>query len=144
VMQPGLDLEVSKITARIMKTEYGVDSVVAVPADGAELLGILNDGAKFVIGMRLHMLIYAIDALVPLIGLSLDPKIDSIMKRAEQKYLFRVPDVTEPALSGAIDEIMENYDLIVDSVKNASRNFRNLAKSDIDTAIGMLKEPENG
>ncbi len=140
VMQPGLDLEVSKITARIMKEEYGTDSIVAVPADGAELLGILNEGAKFVIGMRLHMLIYAIDALVPLIGLSLDPKIDSIMKRAEQKYLFRVPDVTDRSLSLAIDEIMENYEETRAVVKNASRSFRDLAKSDIDTVISMLKE----
>ncbi|MBQ1503259.1 MAG: polysaccharide pyruvyl transferase CsaB [Clostridia bacterium] len=144
VMQPGLDLEVSKITAGIMKEEYGVDSVVAVPADGAELLGILNGGAKFVVGMRLHMLIYAIDALVPLVGLSLDPKIDSIMKRAEQKYLFRVPDVTGQSLLGAIDKIMENYDETREVVKNASKNFKDLAKSDIDAVISALKEPENG
>ena len=143
-MQPGLDLEVSKITAKIMKEEYGVDSVVAVPADGAELLGILNGGAKFVVGMRLHMLIYAIDALVPLIGLSLDPKIDSIMKRAEQKYLFRVPDVTDRSLLGAIDDIMGNYDETRDVVKNASKNFKDLAKSDIDAVISMLEESKNG
>ncbi len=139
VMQPGLDLEVSRLAAERMKNDYGTDSVVAVPSDGAELLGILNEGAKFVIGMRLHMLIYAIDALVPLIGLSLDPKIDAIMKMAEQKYLFRIPDVTGESLGDAIDGIMGDYEETKRIVRNASANFKDLARSDIDGIIGMLR-----
>ena len=103
----------------------------------------LEEYLKDLMGARtpLALGLYEEDALI---GLSLDPKIDSIMKRAEQKYLFRVPDVTGQSLLGAIDEIMENYDGTREVVKNASKNFKDLAKSDIDAVISMLHEPKNG
>lgn len=144
-MQPNLDLDVSELACDMLRTGYGVEGTVACPADGAELLGILSGdrgrtGARFVIGMRLHLLIYAIDALVPQIGLSLDPKIDAIMRRVYQSHLFRLPDVTEADLTSSMDEIFENYEETKTAVKNASADFKDLAKSDIDEIIKMLGE----
>ena len=145
VMQPNLDLDVSETACRMLSGEYGIESTVVCPADGAELLGILSGeregkGAKFVIGMRLHLLIYAIDALVPQIGLSLDPKIDAIMRRVYQSHLFRLPDVTAADLTSSIDSIFDNYEETKTAVKNASADFKDLAQSDIDEIIRMLGE----
>ncbi len=145
VMQPNLDLDVSNAACRILSDEYGIEGTVVCPSDGAELLGILSGGngipgAKFVIGMRLHLLIYAIDALVPQIGLSLDPKIDSIMRRVYQSHIFRLPDVTKEELIASVNEIFVNYEETKTAVKNASADFKDLAKSDIDEIIKMLGE----
>ena len=90
--------------------------------------------------MRLHLLIYAIDALVPQIGLSLDPKIDAIMRRVYQSHLFRLPDVTAADLTSSIDSIFDNYEETKTAVKNASADFKDLAQSDIDEIIRMLGE----
>lgn len=53
-----------------------------------------------VIGMRLHSLIYAANRLVPMIGISYDPKVDQFLNRLGQKPVTG----TEPFQSEAVAE----------------------------------------
>ena len=143
IMQPNLDMELSQTAADMLKQKFNIDSLLINPENGAELVGIFGEdgaGVKFVMGMRLHILIYAIAASVPQIGLSLDPKIDAIMNSIDESYLFRIPDVSKADIMSSVDEIMENREHIKESVLDASARFKSLAESDVLRVIDLLKE----
>lgn len=48
----------------------------------------------FIIGMRLHSLIMAAATLVPMLGLSYDPKVDAFLKEAKVPYCLDVNEIT--------------------------------------------------
>lgn len=60
------------------------------------------------VGIRLHALIFGVVAGVPLIGISYDPKIDSFLKRIDQKPLATVETLTTEPLYTEIREKLSN------------------------------------
>jgi hypothetical protein len=62
------------------------------------------------------------------------------MRRVYQSHIFRLPDVTKEELIASVNEIFVNYEETKTAVKNASADFKDLAKSDIDEIIKMLGE----
>lgn len=73
----------------------------------AEIVGLLGQ-MQFVIGMRLHILIYAYNAGVPMVGLSYDPKIGAFLDYAGLPGAF-------PCLSFDREKLFE---LVADFLKN--------------------------
>ena len=142
-MQPGLDLELSQLASSELKEKFGVDSVVVSPSGGRELLSILRGtdelrGAEFVCAMRLHILIYACSAAVPVIGLSLDPKIDAFMGALIYSGLIPVPSLTEEELTRMMDKMIDNYEIHAAELEAESCRFKALAESEIDEVYSLL------
>ncbi len=65
--------------------QCGVTSVTYKPRLASELMGVLR-GAEFSIAMRLHTIIFASSVGCPVIGISYDPKVDSMMTELGQEY----------------------------------------------------------
>ncbi len=104
-----------------------------------ELCGIM-DGMEFVIGMRLHVLIYAANRCVPAVGLCYDPKIRTLMNYIGQKSIV---DVTDSDIQRKIieyaDEIINNRGEICTLLSDKTKLLREAAESDIMNAVKIVK-----
>lgn len=105
----------------------------------SELLGLLNR-AEFVIGTRLHMLIFAASAGVPMLGISYDPKINGFMNYICEGE--RILDIREPKageLAEAIDRLVEDSEMVRGRLSDVSEKMKRLAKEDCDAVPMLLK-----
>lgn len=105
---------------------------VVSPTDASILIGIQKN-AEFAIGMRLHFLLAAISAGIPVAALSYDPKVDNVLGYAANVKAFDAFDFNCEELSSYI-ESASGYDA-------RSEDMRRLALHDIET-IGRLLEGE--
>ncbi len=105
----------------------------------SELLGLLKR-AEFVIGTRLHMLIFAASAGVPMLGISYDPKINGFMNYIGEGG--RILDIREPKegeLEGAIDRLMDDSAVMRRRLSEVSKEMKKLATHDCDAVPMIMK-----
>ena len=143
-MQPALDYEISSIASERLRAELGVDSLMISPENGRELLSILSGcdgirGAAFVCSMRLHILIYACRAALPIVGLSLDPKIDAFTASLKYSGLVGIEGLAEDDLKRSMSFAAEYTDEMKEELAEASRNFRLEAERDVEAVFGLLR-----
>ncbi len=60
-------------------------------------------GAQAVVGMRLHLLIYAASCAVPVVGISYDPKVDALFRELESDRLIYASNVDSDRLCAMFD-----------------------------------------
>ncbi len=101
---------------------------VVSPTDAGILLG-LQKNAEFALGMRLHFLLAAVAAGIPVTALSYDPKIDNVLGYSANIKAFDAFDFDADMLSAAL-EIPAGYSLKKEALCS-------LALRDIE-AIGEL------
>lgn len=135
VMQPSRDMKISKECAS--KIESGA-YVVETSLSPAQILGIVKM-AKFVIGMRLHTLIYGASCGTPVIGISYDPKINAVMDYIGQNRRVLAENLNSDDICGYIDEIMENHKNISDELLKKANEFSAKASENIRFAIDFIK-----
>ncbi|NLK01251.1 MAG: polysaccharide pyruvyl transferase CsaB, partial [Clostridia bacterium] len=83
------DLKISENIAGMMENEsYILDREIDLPL----LLGVMSN-LEFLMGMRLHSLVFAAVSGTPSIGISYDPKIDSFVEQIGQFNGGRVEDL---------------------------------------------------
>lgn len=135
-MQPKRDYEITKKCASLMKNKSVIIGDVLAPD---MVLGLIGH-SEFVIGMRLHTLIYAAKCKTPVIGISYDPKIDSIMEYMNQKYNASVDNVTKELICRYIDDITDNADEISSSLAEVSEKSAKLALENAKLAIELIEK----
>lgn len=136
LMQPTRDAEISKKCASVIGDNVYVINRSLTPP---QLLGIVNE-ADFVVGMRLHTLIYAIRCLTAIIGISYDPKIDAVMDFAGQCRRIPIEDIKADELCRYIDEVMSNKDSIVSELCNVSESSAVSAIHNAELAIELINK----
>lgn len=105
----------------------------------SELLGLLKR-AEFVIGTRLHMLIFAASAGVPMLGISYDPKINGFMNYIGEGE--RILDIRKPRageLEAAIDSLIADSASMRGRLSAVSEKMKRLAEEDCDSVPLLLK-----
>lgn len=85
-----MQAELDEPICRRLHTRAPEGSLLLVTPSAAELCGLLTR-VSFVVGMRLHMLIYATHMHIPAIGISYDPKVDAFLGYAGQPAAIK-PD----------------------------------------------------
>lgn len=102
-----------------------------------EVVSLLSS-AEFVIGMRLHSLIYTFSAGRPLIGLSYDPKIDALLASLDYPYRLAVSEFESETLVDYADEVMRNREKLAADVSSALTDLRRRAVQNASLAIGLM------
>ncbi|MBR5155719.1 MAG: polysaccharide pyruvyl transferase CsaB [Clostridia bacterium] len=103
------------------------------------MMGIIGR-AEFVLGMRLHTLIYAVKMGVPGIAIDYDPKVAAVMEAIDFQYSETVDKIDVEKLCSYVDEIIENRQDLCEVIREKSENFRALAKKNTEMAIQLLRK----
>ncbi len=128
----------SEISERIAKK---IGSYCAISPKGLSprtMIGLIGR-SEFVLGMRLHTLIYAAKNAVPSIALDYDPKVSAVMESIDQSSLMKVSELDVEKLCRYADNIFENYDEIQSNLKEKSERYKTLADKNIEMALDLLK-----
>ncbi len=135
VMQPVNDTKISQNAKNAIENSY----IISDNLSPSQMLGVVNN-AEFVLGMRLHTLIYAAKCATPLIGIVYDPKIRGVMDYMGQNLQIGVECLNPETVCRYIDEIMENSEQISLSLRELSETSSERATENARLAIQLLAD----
>lgn len=134
-MQESRDLPIAQKTLSYMKETGYLLKNSPTPS---QLLGVVG-GAEFILGMRLHTLIYAARMGTPVIGLTYDPKVEATMRYIGQEFTESAKRVNPLTLQRYIDEIMKNHDRLCEELKAAGAQSGAKAAENTELALALLE-----
>lgn len=106
-------------------------------ANIGDMLGYFKN-SSFVLGMRLHALIYSLSMGVPVIPLSYDPKIDAIIKEWGCKD-FSAQNFDRKEVLLQIDELVSDREGLSQKIAATTKNIKEKTVLDAKTATELLK-----
>lgn len=109
------------------------------PDTAADLIG-LSAGAQFVVGMRLHSLIYAVAAGTPILGISYDPKIDAFCRIVHQTTCVSADHISQEALRTHAAQLCSANDVIRRTMRETAHIMRERCREDATAAIQLLQK----
>gem|GEM_PF-3630035 len=138
VLQPLLDDAVSKKLSELT----GAPMISGLCA--SELTGLMTH-MEFAVSMRLHLLIYAADAGIPIMALSHDPKLDALCETLKvENCLVKMGEgenaLTTDRLLKVMSRLTEENDEFREVIKARVNELRQLAVSDAEYAMSLLRE----
>ncbi len=131
---PSRDTEITEALA----TKCGYGKVVN-GLTAAELCALMGD-AEFVIGTRLHTLIFAASVGIPMLGISYDPKIDAFLDYiGESKRTLDIRTVSEGQLFDAAVSLIADAPTIKEKLVSVSAELKKKAVLDRISASELAK-----
>ncbi|MFW5855741.1 MAG: polysaccharide pyruvyl transferase CsaB [Bacillota bacterium] len=94
----------------------------------------------FFLGVRLHSLIFSAVNAVPFVGISYDPKVDSLLSELELESGLSTESCPLTLLQDNIDYFWHNRDLIKDKLIKKGREYRDKARKNAEMALNLLEE----
>lgn len=135
------DRSVSKGIARRMESDNRVH-VLSDKYQPEMILGFVEQ-MDFVLGMRLHSVIMAATAEVPVLGIPYHPKVRSTLHRLgyEERHFVKSPSgATEEALSNAYTSIKTESEVRENSVES-SRQLKQQARQQVTALEQVVERP---
>ncbi|MBR5152441.1 MAG: polysaccharide pyruvyl transferase CsaB [Clostridia bacterium] len=111
-------------------------------ASPSQLMGIVG-GAELILGMRLHILIYAAKMGTPVIGLTYDPKVESIMQYIGQTLIEPVAHINPLTLCRKVDTVMSTKETIEQELETVAQGAREKALTNTKLALELLDSTES-
>ncbi len=130
--EPKRDLAAAQSVCENLTCPY---YILPTPERGDLIVGLMRR-ASAMAAMRLHALIFAAGQGVPLVGVVYDPKVSSFLDDLGQPRYAPLRDVTEPLLTGMIEDALAGGQ----SAADASARLRALARENCDAARELLEE----
>lgn len=129
------DSKFSKYVAQKMHSEYTIIDTSAMSFDD-----IMNEMSKtdFILGMRLHSLIFAAICEIPFSGISYDPKIDSFLSRVSKTPVLDVEKITSNNEESAFEKVKQEFEDLEFTKKLST--FEKLAYSNIEYLKDMISK----
>ena len=133
----------SNITQEIQKKMKAESGAFNTECNISELLNFIS-GAKALLGMRLHSLIYASICRVPLIGLVYDPKVKGFMEYIGQDSYADCDKISADELKKLCDKCLENSDKTKKQLEENYQIMREQAIENAVMAVNLLKGQPKG
>ena len=127
------DVEFSK------KLAEATGSVCIEKKLSAEMCIGLAKYSEFVVGMRLHMLIYAFVAEVPALGISYDPKVEGVMKYFGEDTYIGVLEFTERNFLSKSQRIINGREEYISAISHRLKELQEKNKTNINYVIELLE-----
>ena len=133
-MQQSRDTETAQNTLSAMKeTGYLLKDRVTP----SQLMGIVG-GAELILGMRLHILIYAAKMGTPVIGLTYDPKVEATMHYIGQEFIQPVESINPLTLCRYVDSIMASHQKLTQELQTVGEDSRQKALKNTKLLLELL------
>ncbi|KKM09880.1 hypothetical protein SY88_17020 [Clostridiales bacterium PH28_bin88] len=134
-MQFPADIVASREVARQMQEK---SYVLKENCSVSNLMGLIGN-LDLVIGMRLHALIMAGVARVPMVGICYDPKVTSFLKQVEQPSAGKVETLTYEEVRDAVQGVLAQGDEVRQQLAERVAEMREEARESARLALGLLK-----
>ena len=135
LMQPERDRAASqKVLDRMTSPGILLDQ----PLIPTELMGVIAQG-KLCLAMRLHTLIFAARAAVPVAGLVYDPKVSSYLKELDMPCAGEVECFDSARAIACVDELMANYEDRRSALEERSRRLNVAAGENERLLLELIK-----
>ncbi len=133
-MQYPHDIEISERIMKKMKNRgYIINRELSVP----EMFSVLSE-AEFVIGMRLHSLIYATTLEIPAMALVYAPKVSAFMESIGQTDCVNVETMAEEGALEKLDLLIKGRSERSRKLRETNAILRKKAEENADYAINLL------
>jgi polysaccharide pyruvyl transferase CsaB len=137
-MRAADDMEISRRVIDLMKNPgYLLPPSSHSPEEGDPIRAVVGD-SQFVLGMRLHALIYALEKGVPVIGLVYTAKVRQHMEYMGQPWHMELCDVATDRLIAYADEIMGKKHEISEQILQAGQIVKEKAGLNAKLCVGLL------
>ena len=137
---PG-DIPVAKEAAHLLNNHQGI--ILREGYSPEELLSITKN-FDLVVGMRLHSLIMAGVAGVPMVGLSYDHKVDRFLRQAGQVALLSVNNLNAQNLVEMLTWVDSQREEIIKELEIRKQSMYQKAWQTARIAVSMLENPNSG
>ncbi len=131
----GKDVKISKELQGMLE----VDSKVRKYTDDLDQVNEFYNTLDLFIGVRLHSLIFSTVNGIPLIGISYDPKTDSLIEELGYQEKITTDNITVDKLERSYNEIMNNQDKIKGKINGIVRAKGNDIKNTLAQLIKDMK-----
>lgn len=105
-----------------------------------DLIGIISK-SRAMIGMRLHSLIYATAACIPVGGIVYDNKVSAFLHSIHQDNYISARNLNREQLILVADRIFDNYENACQHMAENQHRLKNLALSNSAFALSLLDTP---
>ena len=133
-MQPSIDAEISTQVMELarrqsyyLQEDFTIEEILSVVA-----------GAQFLVGMRLHSVIYGANTATPVIGLIYDPKVSAMFSELDQKYYIGLEEVSAGKLINFSEEILSRRDEISAQLREVTRPMAEKARNNAEIAYDII------
>ena len=133
-MQPSNDAEISTQVMELARRQsYYLQEDFSIE----EILSVVS-GAQFLVGMRLHSIIYGANTATPVIGLVYDPKVSAMFREINQKYYIGLEEISANRLIDFSEEILSRRDEIARELRKVTRPMIEKARSNAQIAYDII------
>ena len=126
------DVEFSK------KIADATDSICIEKRLTAEMCVGIAKYSQFVVGMRLHILIYAFVAGVPALGISYDPKVEGVMKYFGEDTYIGILEFTKLNFISKAQRIISGRESYMEAISHRRDELKEKNKMNIECVIELL------
>lgn len=137
-MQYPDDIDISREIAYIMDRRPKIVEGNYTPK---EVVGIISK-LYLLVGMRLHSLIFAAIANVPMVGLEYDPKISSFLQLVNQENGGRVEDLNTGHLWNTVDKVISKRERYKHDLVSLGSELKKKAQLNIKILEDFIKKGE--
>lgn len=138
-MQAPSDALISRRIADRMK--HG--SILAEDTDRPEILMGFVGRCSFLVGMRLHSLIYAANRCVPMAGLIYDPKVAAFLRDVDQPILGTIGQMSETETMSAFDRAWADRARLAAVLQKNKQRLMDAAVENTRIALSLLDRNSN-
>lgn len=135
LMQPDHDRPVSQQVRQAMEHPGFLLDQQLFPR---ELMGVIAEG-KLCLAMRLHTLIFAARAAVPVVGLVYDPKVSSYLEELDMPSAGEVERFDRTRAIACVDELMADYEQRHAALKERAQQLNEAAGENERLLLELLK-----
>ena len=127
--------------AHRIKTAIPESVIQPEPYTPEQLLGVLGR-CRLVVAMRLHALIFAAAAGVPVLGIEYDPKVEQFLESTGQKSIT-LDETVSGLLEERISAAWAERDALAAKLSEMITPMRAASRENIRLALGLLKKSVN-
>lgn len=135
LMQPDNDRTVSGQVLQAMKAPGILLEQSLTPT---ELMGVIAEG-RLCLAMRLHTLIFAARAAVPLVGLVYDPKVSSYLEELDMPCAGEVEHFDRERAMACVDTLMADYEARRAALEERAHRLNEAAGKNEQLLLELLK-----